>query len=288
MLVQPECLACFVRQAVDAAMVASDRPAIHREAALRACRLVADSSPDVTPVALAQQVHELVQELTGAADTYADLRRRLNEQALALWPLLTRVIEEAEDWVETGARVAIAGNIMDLGVTSYEQLRDAETELRRCLDQPFAREDLAELRGMLDGAGLVLYIGDNAGEIVFDKAFIGRMRQAVGRMVFAVRGGPVINDVTLTDAEQVAMGEVAEVVTTGFAGPGVELDLCSEELRGLFHEADVVIAKGQGNFESLSGTPGPVFLLLQAKCRAIARHIGVPVGGLVAVRAART
>lgn len=287
MRVQPECLACFVRQAVDAAMVATDRPSVHREAALRACRLVADSSPDVTPVVLAQQVHELVRALTGAADTYADLRRRLNEQALALWPLLTRALDEAKDWLETGVRMAIAGNIMDLGVTSYEQLRDAETELRRCLDQPFAREDLGELRAALEGAGLVLYVGDNAGEIVFDKAFIARMRQAVGRVVFAVRGRPVINDVTLADAEQVGMGEVAGVVTTGSGAPGVELALCSEELQGLFEEADVVIAKGQGNFESLSGTPGPVFLLLQAKCRTIAGHIGVPVGGLVAVRAAR-
>jgi len=285
MLVQPECLACFVRQAVDAAMLATDDPQLQRQVALEACRLVADSRPDVTPVYVAMEINDLVQRMTQAGDFYAETRRQLNDQAMALWPLLDKAFADSDDWVEQGVRLAIAGNILDLGAVSREHLADARQELERCLSQPFAREDLAELREALHKAQLVLYIGDNAGEIVFDKAFIAQMRRHVERVVFAVRGAPVINDITLADAEQVGMAEVAEVISSGFPGPGAELHLSSQEFRDLFAQADVVIAKGQGNYESLSGMEGPIYLLLQAKCRAIARHIGVPIRSLLAMRA---
>lgn len=285
MRVQPECIACFVRQAVDAARLATDDSTVHWRVAIEAARLAANTSPDVTPVFVAMPIHALVRELAGSPDPYAAIRHELNSRAAALWPRLTHLMSHTDDWVETGVRIAIAGNIMDLGVVSPEALSDAEAELDRALSQPFAVSDLPALRDALEAAKTVLYIGDNAGEIVFDKAFISAMAQRGKRVTFAVRGAPIINDVVLADAEQVGMGEVAEVIETGFAGPGAELHLCSDDFRRRFDAADVVIAKGQGNFESLSGLSGPVYLLLQAKCPAIARHIGVPVRSLLCLLA---
>ncbi len=285
MRVQPECIACFVRQAVDAAKLATDDPAIHWQVAIKAARLAADTSPEVTPVFVAMPIHALVRRLAGSRDPYAQMRRELNERAMALWPRLHRLLADAEDWVEMGVRIAIAGNIMDLGVVSPEALADAEAELNRALAQDFAISDLPRLRDDIEQARTVLYIGDNAGEIVFDKAFIAQMAQRGKQVTFAVRGAPIINDVVLADAQQVGMADVARVVETGFEGPGAELQLCSDEFRRLFDSADVVIAKGQGNFESLSGMDGLVYLLLQAKCPAIARHIGVPVRSLLCMLA---
>jgi uncharacterized protein with ATP-grasp and redox domains len=133
-------------------------------------------------------------------------------------------------------------------------------------------------------AGTLLYIGDNAGEIVFDKLLletIAAQHPAMKRL-FAVRGGPVINDVTDRDAERVKMGEVAEVVSTGYAAPGVILKRSSRKFRRAFASADLVLAKGQGNYESLAAEGGAkVFFLLRAKCRVIARDLGVEIGHFV-------
>ncbi len=285
MRIQPECIPCSVRWAVETAQRASSDPQVHWRVAVRAARLAASASPDITPVYLARNIYKIVLEETGNPDPDRETRRRLNERALELWPRLVDVMNRFEDWVQAGARLAIAGNVLDLAAISARDQRDPAQELERCLRRPFALEQLDELRGHLDTAGKVLYIGDNAGEIVFDKVFIARMAQEGKQVTFAVRGAPIINDVTIDDAEQVGMGEVAQVISTGFDGPGAELELCSPEFRQTFEEADLVIAKGQANFESLSGMAGPIFLLLQAKCTAIARHLGVDVGGLIAVKA---
>ncbi len=287
MLIKPDCLACMVTQAVEAARLAGADEATQWRLGQRAAELVARLPSDITPIVAAAEVQALVRSELGVEDPYAEIRRDLNSRALALLPALRDAIGSAPDPLEAAVRVAIAGNRLDLGRFSPENLPDFRAELDRCLKDPFALEDLAELRRAAEAATTVLYIGDNAGEIVFDRAFIELLSRPSRTIYFAVRGGPVINDVIEEDARQVGMDELATIISTGYRAPGADLSHCSPQFREIFARSDLIIAKGQGNYEALSGLDGPIFLLLQAKCPAIARHIGVEVGAIIAALASR-
>jgi len=124
----------------------------------------------------------------------------------------------------------------------------------------------------------VLYIGDNVGETVFDRVFIEEITAPV---TYVVRDRPVLNDVTAQDALDSGLEGLARIVSSGSASPGAVLPECSNEFLDLFDKADVVISKGQGNYEALSDAPRPIFFLLRAKCPVVARDLGVEVGSLV-------
>lgn len=140
----------------------------------------------------------------------------------------------------------------------------------------------ATCNGGLNEAQRILYLADNAGEIAFDRLLIEQIGPA--RVTVAVRGGPVINDATITDARAVGLHEIVEIIENGSDAPGTLLDDCSQEFKWRFAEADLILAKGQGNFEALSDEPHNIFFLLKAKCAVIAAHAGVPLGTHVLVR----
>jgi uncharacterized protein with ATP-grasp and redox domains len=152
----------------------------------------------------------------------------------------------------------------------------------RAVHAKLAIDDSHALRTDLEEAKTVLYIGDNCGEIVLDKLFLKIMRHP--NVYFAVRGGPIINDATVADAALVKMEEVAKVITTGDDAPGVVWETASDEFKYYWDRADVVIAKGQGNWEGLMEISQNIYFLLVTKCDVIARHIGVKVGDFVVMR----
>jgi uncharacterized protein with ATP-grasp and redox domains len=174
-----------------------------------------------------------------------------------------------------GVRLSIAGNIIDLGpAREYELWNTVE----RVLVQPFAIDDRAAFQAAIARAGQVLYLADNAGETVFDRVLIETLDLPV---TYAVKGGPVLNDATREDALAAGVNQAADVISTGSDAPGTVLDRCSERFRQLYEQAELVIAKGQANYETLSQEGPKVFFLLQTKCPVIARDVGVPVGSIV-------
>ena len=122
-------------------------------------------------------------------------------------------------------------------------------------------------------------LADNAGEIVFDRLLIEQL--PIDRVTVAVRGYPVINDATLDDAETAGLTDIVDVISNGSDAPGTLLDDCSEAFRSRFEEADLIIAKGQGNYETLAQSPRPIFFLLRVKCPVVARDLDYPVGSMV-------
>jgi uncharacterized protein with ATP-grasp and redox domains len=156
--------------------------------------------------------------------------------------------------------------------------------MRRVLAQPFATDDGAAFRDALSRAGQVLYLADNAGETVFDRLLIETLD---ARVFYAVKSGPVLNDATRDDALAAGVDGVADIVTTGSDAPGTILGRCSGEFRRLYDEAELVIAKGQANYETLSDGGPRIFFLLQAKCPVTAREARVPVGSII-LRQGRT
>jgi uncharacterized protein with ATP-grasp and redox domains len=220
-------------------------------------------------------VHEIVRQEVGDSNPYRSAKERSTQEALALYPRLTSLVADADDALETALRLAIAGNIIDFGaVAEYDLWGTVE----RVLAQPFAIDDGAALRKALDSAHEVLYLGDNAGETVFDRVLIETLDVPV---VYAVKGGAALNDATREDAEAVGLDEVATVVDNGASTVGTILGRCSSEFQRRFAAAELVIAKGQANYETLSEKGSKIFFLLQAKCPVIARDIGVPVGSII-------
>jgi hypothetical protein len=138
---------------------------------------------------------------------------------------------------------------------------------------------ISALATAIRGARSILYLVDNAGEIVFDRDLLAQL--PLGSFTVAVRGRPVLNDATLADAQAVGLTDLGDVIGNGSDAPGTILTDCSAEFRQLFAAADLIIAKGQGNYETLAGANRPIFFLLKIKCDVLSRALGQPRGSLV-------
>jgi uncharacterized protein with ATP-grasp and redox domains len=270
-----DCYPCFVRQALEAARLLGADEQKQKVVLERVMDLLKGVDLSFTPPQIGDRVHRLVREEMGDSDPYRVFKETATRKALALLPRLRKVAQQAEDPLEAGVRLSIAGNIIDAGIGSTYELWPT---VKRVLCEPFAVEDLDPLRQALVRAPSVLYLADNAGETVFDRVLIECLEAPV---VYAVKGGPILNDATVEDARMAEVDRSAQLLGTGSDAPGTILSRCSKRFQRVFAEAPIVIAKGQANYETLSEQGSKVFFLLQAKCPVIARDLGVPVGGLV-------
>jgi hypothetical protein len=276
-----DCMPCFMNQAIRGPRRFTDDPAVieavSREVAAELARYDFSHPPPV----LGGAVNRIISRHLGVDDPYRDEKRRFNGLALGLLPGLRERIERSADPFETAVRLAAAGNAIDFGSpggrTDGRLAELFEAALTADITGGGAPA-IARLGGAAARAGSILYLADNAGEIALDRLLIERLPP--GSVTVAVRSGPVINDVLRADADQVGLPEVATVIESGVAMPGTPLELCSDQLREHFRAVDLVISKGQGNFETLSEAPRAVWFLLMIKCEVVARHAGCAVGDL--------
>lgn len=275
-----DCIPCMLRQALGAARVISDDAVMHRRVLNEVSRLIPELPLDVTPPEVAQQVYRLVYRLTGSEDPYREEKRRANEIALSLYPHLKRVVADSDEPLLTACKLAIGGNSIDLGPTS--RYADINSIISFALDNGLGIDDYDDFRRSICKSRRIMYLGDNAGEVVFDRILIEEIKRIKEVYVdFVVRESPIINDATILDANFVGMPNVAEIVSSGSDAPATVLSQCSEKMIELYHASDIIIAKGQGNYESLSLEEGNIFFLLKAKCEVIAGMLGVQIGEAV-------
>jgi uncharacterized protein with ATP-grasp and redox domains len=270
-----DCLPCMLRQALEAARMADADVERQRAILNRVMELLMEVSADSTPAETGYHVHRIVREMTGVRDPYKLPKEAATRNALQLLPRLREIVTQTDDPLEQAVRIAITGNIIDLAPGIQFTL---EATLERVLYQPFAINDLETLRQALSQAESVLYLADNAGETVFDRVLIETLEQPV---IYAVKGGPTLNDATREDAVAAGIEEVAEIVSTGSDAPGTVLESCIPAFRQLYDEAKVIIAKGQANHEALGEGDRRLFFLLQVKCPVLGREIGVEPGSIV-------
>lgn len=219
-------------------------------------------------------------ELFGEADLYTQEKKISNDVALDLYPGLRELVFSSENPFHTAMRLALAGNVIDFGVHSEY---DLEKSINHVLHTNLAIDNSFELHEHLQNANTVLYLGDNSGEIVLDKLFIETIMHP--NMYFAVRGAPVLNDVTIEDAKYVRIDDVADVISNGYDAPSTDLNHVSSEFLEIYHKADVIISKGQGNLEGLLGNMNSkIFFLLMVKCDVVAEAIQVKKGDFVVLR----
>ena len=277
-----ECIPCFARQALEGARFVTDDAGIHERLLRDVLRATAEMDLAQCPPVLARETHRTLRSMTGVADPYRAVKDRFNRMALDMLPEMAAMAVKAADPFGLAVRLSIAGNVIDLGVNGGITEQEARQCIQGALHEPF-EGDIDALRQSVDAAQRILYLADNAGEIVFDRLLIEQL--PADRMILAVRGGPILNDATMDDARAVGLCELVEVVGNGSDAPGTVLDDCDEAFRRCFAEADIVIAKGQGNFETLSDEPNNIFFLFKVKCPVIARHVGLPLGTHVLTRA---
>jgi uncharacterized protein with ATP-grasp and redox domains len=274
-----DCYACLLRQALSAARMVTDDESAQQDVMTETLGLLQQLSPGATPPEIAFEVHRIVRERLGDSDPYRAAKAEGTRLALDLYPRLKDLVARSEDPLDTAVRLSIAGNIIDFGIS--DDVPDLWSTVERVMAAPLAIDDLPVLRAELDAADHVLYLGDNAGETVFDRVLIEHLTPPV---VYAVKGGPVLNDATLEDALAAGLDTCSTIIDNGSAAPGTILDLCSPEFREVFDKAPLIIAKGQGNYETLSEAGPRVFCLLQAKCSVIAADLVAPVGGAIVRR----
>ena len=274
-----DCIPCFVRQVLEVAKMATDDEVLRERILRESLEILAELDFTNEPPLIARNILGIAKGISGNTDPYRQEKAFYNKLAMDMYPRLKRKVKESDRPLETAVRLAIAGNIIDLGVGMIkpETVYDTVEEVLEC---PFAIDDFGEFENELSCARKILYLGDNAGEIVFDRVLIEELKDS-HKIIYAVRGVPVINDVTMEDAREVGLDKIVEIISNGSDVSGTVLGLCSEDLKNEFDRADIIISKGQGNYETLSGVPKKIFFLLRAKCSVIARDLGCDLNGIV-------
>jgi uncharacterized protein with ATP-grasp and redox domains len=273
-----DCVPCLVRQSLDAIRCHTSDEVIHERLLREVLRAAGEMDLRQPAPRMAQQVHRRIRELSGQSDPYREAKDRFNQLGLEWYPTLRAWIDESDRPMETAVRLAIAGNVIDLGVNSHLSRAEVREAIQHSLSAPLGG-DVDEFCCTVATAADILYLTDNAGEIVFDRLLIERLPP--GRVTAVVKGLPVINDATMIDAEAAGLTELVEVIDTGSDAPGTILEDCSDAFRQRFAEASLIIAKGQANYETLDQENKDIYFMLKAKCPIIARHIGRQLGSLV-------
>jgi uncharacterized protein with ATP-grasp and redox domains len=280
----PACIPCYLKQVINT----FNQVGVEDEKAQQLMRtvlpVISTMDPRKTPAENSTVLLHKLNELLGDPDPFLRAKQKSNELALRMLPKLRMIVEESADPLFTACRIAIAGNIIDLGILENF---DVDASLEDALGSEFAHNDAQLFKSQVETAQCVLVLGDNCGEIVFDRVLVEYLKRQNKEVIYAVKGGTILNDATREDAETTGMTEVVKVIDNGTNYIGTILEHCSAEFYRVFSDSDLVISKGQGNYETLESTSEAgekTFFLLRAKCPAVARKLDVKLGDIVLAR----
>lgn len=284
-----DCRECYERQMRELAVLCGlDDATLERMLAIKDEVIAGVEGKRIRPDRMGELLGR-VAPLLGTKDPYHDIKVEYNQLMLDRETDCQERIRAAEEPFQLALRYAVAGNLVDFGGKHVFTRDDVTALMDRVPGISFALDDSEALLGAVRSARSIMYLGDNCGEIVLDKLLIKQILRENPdvRVTYGVRGGPAINDVTLEDAEQVGMGNVARVLSSGIATPTTVLAASTDEFRRAFYDADLVISKGMGNFEVLVDGCGreDVFFLLMTKCGHVADLVGAPLMSFVCKRA---
>jgi len=283
MKITTDCIACNLKAALMAIRELTTEESVMRELVAEIMQIPAMRGHDwsITGSQLVEQISNRITTATENRDPFRRRKEQQNKKCLELYPWLKSLVVESEDSLFMAVNLAIIGNSID--PMGYLSSQDLERAIQGVLENPVSRSSFMDLKGRLEQSSLVIYLGDNCGEIVFDKLLIETIKAHYEiEVAFVVRSVPTLNDATMTDAELVGMSDTAFVMENGIDGPlpGTILSRCSEQLRSLWTSADLVISKGGGNFDSLdeeNNITTPIYYMLMCKCIPYENYFNVPV-----------
>lgn len=283
-----DCIPCFFKQALESSRIAGASKKKQKIILEQIAGQIPRFSLHHCPPQMARTINLILQNVTGNRDIYFQIKKKSNALALGIYERLRSKLMHSPNRLLTAVELAIAGNIIDYGVKNS---LDVDAELMKILDEENRRIkkenkaifDFLKFKQVLKQAKTILYLADNAGETVFDRILIEEIRRIdiKKEIIYAVKEKPVINDALIEDAFHSGIDKIAKVISSGSDAPGTILSLCSKAFLRIYKKADMVISKGQGNFEALSQAKRPIFFLFMAKCPVIAENVGCRIGDII-------
>jgi hypothetical protein len=284
-----DCIPCFYQQTLKAARISGASEDVQREVLNKLSEIIPEFSLNTSPAEMGQKIYTMISKITGKKDPYREIKEESNKIALKMYPEMRERIKNTDEDKKllTAIRLAIIGNIIDFGLEDMESIQEKihimlndELNFQSSItEKHFKYIDFQQYLSAVDS---VLYLADNSGEVVFDRILIEHLVKINHKnVIYAVKGKPVLNDALVDDAIFCGINQFANIISTGADSPGIVLKYCSPEFIRIFDEAEMIISKGQGNYEALSDREKPLFFLLIAKCPVIARNIGCSIGDFV-------
>jgi len=280
--VEAECAACILSRGAAEAIEATPNPALRFRAMAELLRLLyKEFRPTAVPADLGTKRDRLIKRITGNNDPYKRSKRISNEKALTLLPYAKKMVEEGytqQDRFKKACLCAMVGNIMEFDIPGHKFTFNILRKSFREAAKDLAINDSNEIYELTKEAHTVLYLADNAGEIVFDALLVEQLKNMGLTVIVGVKGGPVINDATLEDAEVSGMSKIADkIITTGTDAVGLAIKEASTEFLDVYNSVDIIFAKGMGYAETLTEykLKKPHALLFRTKCNPVANFFCV-------------
>lgn len=270
-----DCIPCFFKQALTAARIAGLSDAKTKMVLDHIARAMPKISLQSTPPEIGMIVYKAIYQAAKNEDPFKDAKHRSTQYLLGIYQDLREQVLSSVDPLYSALKLSALGNAVDYGADPDFDMKD---DILDAQETDFDVCDYAQFKSELGKAKSILFIADNAGETVMDKLLIEQLKKKV---IYAVRSRPIINDATIEDAREAGIQDVADIVSSGCDAPGTILRLCSNDFLHLYNKANMVISKGQGNYETLSGEKRPIFFLLKVKCPVIAADMKIRTGNLV-------
>lgn len=284
-----DCIPCFYRQALDAARIAGADEIKQKQIVDKISQLIPDFPLEASPPEMGREIYSLVGKISGVKDPFKEIKENSNKFALKLYPELKQEINNSEDRLLTAVKLSIIGNIIDYGAKNS---LDVPKEIDYLFQGNFIINNennsttfkYKQFKKALNKVNSIIYLADNAGEVVFDRLLIEELVEELGKeVIYVVKAKPIINDALIEDALFCEINKVAKITSSGSDAPGTVLKYCSPEFMELYQNAELIISKGQGNYEALSEEDRPIFFLFKAKCPVIAKDVGCKVGDMVLI-----
>ena len=277
-----DCIPCFLKQSIEAARMATDDERKQEEVIKQVLSLLRDISFNQTPPEISRDVHSIIRKTLRSSDPYLDVKIKGNEFASKKYKKLKQIIEESNDPLNTAIKLAIIGNVIDFGTEKRFSLDEA---IKKYIDKSLDSKTYSLFKNRLENANKILYLADNTGEIYFDKLLLEELNKLGKSMYYVVKKNPIINDATKEDAESAGINKIAMIIEgdkdSETSCPGMVVSNASDEFLELFNNAEMIISKGQGNFEALNSQKREIFFLLMVKCPFVANEIKEPLGNPV-------
>lgn len=271
-----ECIPCIIKQAVITLELCNSSIDLRKKVISSLLNELRDIDYNLSPSENTDIAYEIVAKYTGISDPYLAMKKEHNIKALELYPELEKMLNLSGDRLYMAAKIAISGNIIDMGISSnHESDMDFNLIMKNIKELPLAIDDFCGFYKIFTESQNILYMADNAGEIVFDKIFISELAASGKNITVSVKSGPIINDANMDDALQAGIDKIAKIVQTGHSRIGNPPGYMSAGFAKIFKNADLIICKGQGNYETLENVQAPVYFLLKAKCSSVAKELGV-------------
>lgn len=289
MKVKPECIACIIHRGIQQITEATKDEAVRFRAVNELLKFLAEKfTPQAVPADMGTQRDRIIKRVTGNTDPYKRKKRLSNQKAMELLPKARSLVENSaspQERFRKACLCSIVGNVLEFDIPDHDFNIEELSAYMEAAEKDLVIDEIAKIYEKARKAKKILYLTDNAGEIVFDTLLIKELQTIGAHVVVAVKGGPVMNDATMEDAEFSGLTAIADrVITTGTDAVGLKPEESSKEFLDEYTSADLVIAKGMGYAESLTELrlKKPHALLLRTKCNPVAEYFGVPKGKNVA------